>query len=106
MNTLGGLPNLAEVLTPTFIWALLAVGLVIVVCFSIAAYKTVNEPVHVVTPCSINGHHYTPVTGWRCTTCGADVVLEGKPPAVVKERAASMPPTSTIERWLMGGRGR
>ena len=107
MNSLGGLPNLTEVLTPTFIGALLAVGIVIVIFFSIAAYKSVNEPVHVVTPCSINGHHYrAPLTGWRCTNCGDDVLHEGDPIGLATSQSASTPPASIIERWLMGGRGR
>jgi hypothetical protein len=115
MNFLGGLRHGTNFVTPTFFWALLiiavAISVVIVIGIGtgkfIAAGKAVNEPVHVVTACGINGHRYrVHNTGWRCTTCGEGVLHEGELVDRVKDGAASAPRASTRRRELVGGRRR
>jgi hypothetical protein len=85
MNVLGFLGDQIGSVASTFLWLLLivtaATGVVIIIGIGvgkfIGASKPTTEPVHVVTPCGINGHHYRAHhTGWRCTTCGEGALHE------------------------------
>ena len=81
MSLLGWFGERADLVTPTFFWALLAftVAVGIGVGVFIAAGKEPDEAVHVVTACGINGHYYRAHdTGWRCATCDERVPRDGE----------------------------
>lgn len=84
----------------TFLWALLivvaAIGIIIIIGIAIskfiAAGKSASEPIHVVTPCGINGHRYRAHhTGWRCITCGEGALHEDELSDPVKDVPARAP---------------
>jgi len=85
MNVLGLLGDQTGSVASTFLWLLLivtaATGVVIIIGIGVSKFiaggKPTTEPVHVVTPCGIHGHHYRAHhTVWRCATCGEGALHE------------------------------
>jgi hypothetical protein len=89
MNVFGSLGDGTGFKAPGLFWVLLAVTVVpgILVLFwmgigkFIQAGKALDQPIHVLSACGINGHVYQVHTAvWRCATCGALAPHEGELP--------------------------
>jgi hypothetical protein len=74
---------------PGFFWVLLAVpvafGIFVLTLMGIGKFieagKALDQPVHAVGACGINGHVYQVHTAvWRCATCGTLAPPEGELP--------------------------
>jgi hypothetical protein len=89
MNVFGSLGDGTGFKAPGFFWVFLAVtvapGILVLIWMGIgkfiAAGKALDQPIHVVSACGINGHVYQVHTAvWRCAACGALAPPEGELP--------------------------
>jgi len=89
MSVLGLLGGDTGFRAPGFFWVLLAVtvatGILVLIWMGIGKFiepgKALDQPIHPVSACGVDGHAYQVHTAvWRCATCGALAQSEGEVP--------------------------